>query len=134
MQRRGWTRLDACAAGRRSDRDYEDFAERAGRDPHGPIIVWLRIGNATNRALLEWLRTRWSEIIELLDSGNGLIEVRKFTSGDAATRATDEIPMRGDHLASFPSSGVWLRINHYPLDESAAKFSALGNGQVAPGN
>ena len=41
----------------------EDFAERAGRDPHGPVIVWLRIGNATNDALLAWLRPRWPEII-----------------------------------------------------------------------
>ncbi|MDA2928215.1 DUF5615 family PIN-like protein [Acidobacteria bacterium AH-259-G07] len=54
----------------------EDFAERAGRDPHSPVIVWLRVGNATNRALLAWLQPRWSEVIELLHSGNRLIEVR----------------------------------------------------------
>ena len=54
----------------------EDFVERAGRDPRAPLIVWLRVGNATNRALLEWLRPRWSAIIELLDSGDRLIEVR----------------------------------------------------------
>ncbi len=54
----------------------EDFAERAGRDPHGPVIVWLRIGNATNDALLAWLRPRWPEIIELMRAGNRLIEVR----------------------------------------------------------
>src|SRR2546422_4567569 len=37
----------------------EDFAERAARELHGPVIVWLRVGNATNRALLQWLWSRW---------------------------------------------------------------------------
>jgi predicted nuclease of predicted toxin-antitoxin system len=54
----------------------EDFAERAARDNRGPVIVWLRIGNATNRVLLQWLSPRWPEITELLESGNRLIEVR----------------------------------------------------------
>lgn len=31
----------------------EDFAERTARTAVGPVIVWLRIGNATNRVLLE---------------------------------------------------------------------------------
>jgi predicted nuclease of predicted toxin-antitoxin system len=54
----------------------EDFAERTARTNAGPVVVWLRIGNATNRALLEWLTPRWAEIIELLESGNRLVEVR----------------------------------------------------------
>lgn len=54
----------------------EDFAERTARTTSGPIIVWLRIGNSTNRALLEWLQPRWSEVTLLLDAGNRLIEVR----------------------------------------------------------
>ena len=37
----------------------EDFAERSTRTLVGPTIVWLRIGNATNRALLQWLIPRW---------------------------------------------------------------------------
>ena len=40
----------------------EDFAERTARTAVGPVIVWLRIGNATNRALLEWLEPRWSSV------------------------------------------------------------------------
>lgn len=31
----------------------EDFAERTKRTPTGPVIIWLRIGNATNRALIQ---------------------------------------------------------------------------------
>ncbi len=54
----------------------EDFAERTARTTSAPIIVWLRIGNATNRALLEWLEPRWPRIIALLEAGDRLIEVR----------------------------------------------------------
>lgn len=42
-----------------------DFAERAARDNSGPVILWLRIGNSTNRALMQWLTPRWAEIAEL---------------------------------------------------------------------
>jgi predicted nuclease of predicted toxin-antitoxin system len=55
----------------------EDFAERTTRDTSAPVIVWLRIGNATNQALMQWLTPRWEEITMLLDPGvNRLIEVR----------------------------------------------------------
>jgi predicted nuclease of predicted toxin-antitoxin system len=54
----------------------EDFAERTARTAVGPLIVWLRIGNATNRALLGWLEPRWSSVVQLLIDGNRLIEVR----------------------------------------------------------
>jgi predicted nuclease of predicted toxin-antitoxin system len=54
----------------------EDFAERTARTAVGPVIVWLRIGNATNRALLEWLEPRWSSVVQLLIDDNRLIEVR----------------------------------------------------------
>jgi predicted nuclease of predicted toxin-antitoxin system len=54
----------------------EDFAERTARTTSSPVIVWLRIGNSTNRALLEWLEPRWTQVTVLLDAGNRLIEVR----------------------------------------------------------
>lgn len=54
----------------------EDFAERTSRTTSGPIIVWLRIGNSTNRALFRWLEPRWGAVIQLLSEGNRLIEVR----------------------------------------------------------
>jgi predicted nuclease of predicted toxin-antitoxin system len=54
----------------------QDFAERTPRTAVGPVIVWLRMGNATNRALLEWLEPRWSSVVQLLIDGNRLIEVR----------------------------------------------------------
>ncbi len=54
----------------------EDFAVRAGREPFSPVIVWLRIGNATNRVLLQWLEPRWGQVVTLLTAGHRLIEVR----------------------------------------------------------
>lgn len=54
----------------------EDFAERASRTATAPVIVWLRVGNATNRALLEWLQPRWPQVLALLNEGHRLIEVR----------------------------------------------------------
>ncbi|VVT12754.1 conserved hypothetical protein [Erythrobacter sp. EC-HK427] len=38
-------------------------------------VVWLRIGNATNRALIEWLEPRWERVENALDDGEHLIEV-----------------------------------------------------------
>ena len=54
----------------------EDFPDRSARDPNGPVIVWLRVGNTTNRALLEWLQPRWPDLLILLDAGHRLVEVR----------------------------------------------------------
>ena len=55
----------------------EDFAARAERSaPPTPLIVWLRVGNATNRALRAWVELRLSGIIRLIEEGNRLVEVR----------------------------------------------------------
>ncbi|MFT3745759.1 MAG: DUF5615 family PIN-like protein [Pyrinomonadaceae bacterium] len=54
----------------------EDFAERTARSIHGPVIVWLRLGNTTNRALFAWFEPRWDDIIELLELNHRLIEVK----------------------------------------------------------
>jgi len=54
----------------------EDFAERTNRTVSGPPVVWLRIGNSTNRVLFAWLEPKWLSVIQLLDKGDRLIEVR----------------------------------------------------------
>ncbi|MEH3101492.1 DUF5615 family PIN-like protein [Sphingomonas adhaesiva] len=36
----------------------EDFLTRHPPDDY--VLLWLRVGNATNRALLSWLEPRWS--------------------------------------------------------------------------
>lgn len=52
----------------------DDFALRHRRD--GLCIVWLRVGNATNRALSAWLTPRWPFIEHALTEGEQVIEVR----------------------------------------------------------
>jgi predicted nuclease of predicted toxin-antitoxin system len=54
----------------------EDFAERVSRSEVAPTIIWLRIGNATNRVLLKWIELRWTAVVALLDAKNRLIEVQ----------------------------------------------------------
>jgi hypothetical protein len=55
----------------------EDFAEEEMNFHAGPPVVWLRIGNATNRVLFAWLEPIRPEIIRQLESGQSLVEVRK---------------------------------------------------------
>jgi predicted nuclease of predicted toxin-antitoxin system len=39
-------------------------------------LLWLRCGNATNRALTAWLDERWEAVEELVRAGETLIELR----------------------------------------------------------
>lgn len=54
----------------------EDFVERAAHSQDAPRIVWLRVGNTTNAALIRWVSPRFHDIISLLNRGDTLIEVR----------------------------------------------------------
>jgi len=42
----------------------------------GPVIVWLRIGNTSRRALLEWFEPLLPQLEALILEGERLIEVR----------------------------------------------------------
>jgi predicted nuclease of predicted toxin-antitoxin system len=46
------------------------------RLPDRFAMLWLRIGNATNRALADWLSARWPAIEAMLAAGERLVEVR----------------------------------------------------------
>ncbi len=39
-------------------------------------LLWLRCGNATNRALVAWLEPRWAEVERLFGAGERVVEVR----------------------------------------------------------
>ena len=78
--------IDMIAA---SDRDFAARAEADGsvlvskdedfltlRLPDRFAFLWLRCGNATNRALAEWLEARWERIEALLNDGERFVEVR----------------------------------------------------------
>ena len=53
----------------------EDFAERCLYSRDQPVIVWLRIGNTSNQALLRWFVPLWPEIMRRIELGDRLIEV-----------------------------------------------------------
>ena len=54
----------------------EDFITIRTRSAAGPAIVWLRIGNATNPALVAWLQPRLNNILCAIDDGAFIVEVR----------------------------------------------------------
>lgn len=54
----------------------EGFPIRASASRTAPCIVWLRIGNASRLALLNWLEVRLPAIEVRLNQGEKLIEVR----------------------------------------------------------
>jgi predicted nuclease of predicted toxin-antitoxin system len=53
----------------------EDFAARFAQAETAPVIVWLRVGNTSNRALRAWLEARLPGIVQLAEQGHRLIEV-----------------------------------------------------------
>ena len=53
----------------------EDFAIRISVVPTGPAIVWLRIGNTSKRALLNWFAPMLPRIETALVSGEKVVEV-----------------------------------------------------------
>ena len=54
----------------------EDFVARCVGNPGAPGVVWLRLGNCTNRVLFAWLESFLPEILRRLKDGEKLIEVR----------------------------------------------------------
>jgi len=53
----------------------EDFAARSVQAATAPVIVWLRVGNTTNRALRAWVEPRLPGLAGLLAQGSRLVEV-----------------------------------------------------------
>jgi predicted nuclease of predicted toxin-antitoxin system len=55
----------------------EDFVEFNLHTDKGPQVVWLRIGNCTNRVLFGWFEPLLPDVIRHLESGNAVIELRR---------------------------------------------------------
>jgi predicted nuclease of predicted toxin-antitoxin system len=53
----------------------EDFANRVWQTSHGPAVVWLRIGNCSNRELLARLIPLLNAIAERIEFGDRLVEI-----------------------------------------------------------
>jgi predicted nuclease of predicted toxin-antitoxin system len=45
----------------------DDIVERAIGRKDGARVVWLRIGNSTNRILFEWLESLWPKVVRQLE-------------------------------------------------------------------
>lgn len=58
----------------------EDFAVRVLQAGSGPQVVWLRIGNCTNPTLFAWLEPLLPGIIQRLQAGDRLVEVKRGIS------------------------------------------------------
>ena len=54
----------------------QDFPDKVLSSETAPVVIWLRIGNTSNRSLIAWLLPLWPEIIERIEMGDKLIEVR----------------------------------------------------------
>jgi predicted nuclease of predicted toxin-antitoxin system len=54
----------------------EDFAHRHRQSRMAPVVVWLRIGNTSRRALLQWFEPLVPQIVALIENGDRLVEVR----------------------------------------------------------
>src|ERR1035438_9861502 len=55
----------------------EDFAERGLRASSGPQVLWLRIGNSTNRVLFAWLEPLLPAALRDLQAGHRLVELKR---------------------------------------------------------
>ena len=54
----------------------EDFAVRRLLRVGGPPpVVWLRVGNCSNRALLQWFTPLWPDVVRRLTDGDVLVEI-----------------------------------------------------------
>ena len=53
-----------------------DFAARARATAKGPGVIWIGLGNTTNRALWDKLGPMTAEITRALEAGERIIEVR----------------------------------------------------------
>lgn len=54
----------------------EDFSLMFAMHGEAPAVVWVRIGNTRRAALLNWFAPLIPRIVELVESGQKLIELR----------------------------------------------------------
>jgi len=54
----------------------EDFQIRASVSSKAPKLIWVRIGNTSKQALLQFFEKKWKQIQIELDNGESLIELQ----------------------------------------------------------
>ena len=55
------------------DEDFRDMVVLRGSPPP---VIWVRVGNTRRQALLIWFEPLIGRIVELIESGNQLVELR----------------------------------------------------------
>lgn len=53
----------------------EDFVSLSNVDSNAPPVVWVRVGNIGNQALLRWMGTLIIRIVSEIESGEKLVEI-----------------------------------------------------------
>jgi predicted nuclease of predicted toxin-antitoxin system len=53
----------------------EDFSVRVQLSRNGPAVVWIRLGNARTKALLERCTAHWPAVIDAIERGDRLVEL-----------------------------------------------------------
>jgi predicted nuclease of predicted toxin-antitoxin system len=53
-----------------------DFPQRAQQAHTSPVIIWLCVGNASNHALEQWFLPQLPQIIEWIEQGVRVLEIR----------------------------------------------------------
>jgi predicted nuclease of predicted toxin-antitoxin system len=53
----------------------EDFVLLQALDRAGPIVVWIRIGNAVRSELMKRLPALWPDVITAIERGEKIVEV-----------------------------------------------------------
>lgn len=54
----------------------EDFSDRVTLSQSAPTVVWIRKGNTTRRALLDWFEPLADQVVAMVDAGERLVELR----------------------------------------------------------
>lgn len=54
----------------------EDFVDRWLLRGEEVPLVWIRKGNCSNRALIEWLEPLWADAVSRLENGERFVELR----------------------------------------------------------
>jgi predicted nuclease of predicted toxin-antitoxin system len=54
----------------------EDFVYLAKTDLEGPAVVWVRLGNCRNAALLQTFNQLLPQLLKILSTGQKVVEIR----------------------------------------------------------
>lgn len=55
----------------------EDFVDHWLLSADPVQLIWIRKGNCSNRALIDWLQPLWPEALKRLEQGDRLVELRR---------------------------------------------------------